>query len=120
MKKKRLINLLIFLLLIGIEILIALYVHDGFIRPFVGDVIVVAVIYYFIRIFFPVGIKYLLLYIFIFSAAVEFAQLVGLTRMLSGGNRFLQILMGTSFSIWDIICYLIGCIIIGIAEALWK
>ena len=104
MKKKRIVNLLIFLLLIGIEILIALFVHDGFIRPFVGDVIVVAVIYYFIRIFFPFGIKYLLLYIFVFSVLVELAQLVGLTQTASGDNSFLQVLMGTSFSIWDVIC----------------
>ena len=118
MKKKRIVNLLLFLLLLGVEILIALFVHDGFIRPFVGDVIVVAVIYYFIRIFFPVDIKYLLLYIFIFSVVVELTQLIGLTQIASGGSRFLQILAGTSFSIWDILCYAIGCVAVGVAEAI--
>lgn len=116
MTKKRLTNLLIFLSLTGIEVLIALFVHDSFIRPFVGDVIVVAVIYYFIRIFFPVGIKHLLLYIFLFSLTVEFMQLSGLTRLISADNRFLRILLGTSFSVWDILCYAVGCVLTGMVE----
>lgn len=33
------------------EVLIALYVHDAFVRPYIGDVLVVIVIYTFIRIF---------------------------------------------------------------------
>ena len=39
-----------FILLI-IEVLIALFVHDAFIRPYIGDVLVVIVIYTFVRIF---------------------------------------------------------------------
>ena len=35
------------------EVLIALYVHDAFVRPYIGDVLVVIVIYTFIRIFVP-------------------------------------------------------------------
>ena len=111
-------NLLIFLILTVIEILIALFVHDGFIRPFVGDVIVVAAIYYFVRIFFPEGIKYLLLYIFIFSVIVEFAQLLQISDFLSGNNKFLKVLLGTSFSFWDIVCYAVGCAVTGIIEIL--
>jgi len=116
--KKRIINLLIFLVLTGIEILIALFMNDRFIRPYVGDIIVVAVIYYFIRIFFPVGIKHLLLYVFIFSVAVEFMQLFNITQLISGGNKFLKIILGTSFSFLDILCYAVGCVITGIAETL--
>ena len=116
MAKKRLLNLLIFILLTAIEVLIALFVHDNFVRPFVGDVIVVAVIYYFIRIFFPVGIKYLPVYIFVFSLVVEFMQLFGITQMVSFGNKFLSVLLGNSFSVWDIFCYAVGCIITDIIE----
>ena len=116
MAKKRFANLLIFLLLAITEIFIALFVHDGFIRPFAGDILIVAVIYYFVRIFFPVGIKYLWVYVFIFATLIEIAQLVGLTQIASGDSRFLQILLGTSFSIWDILCYAVGCAIIWIIE----
>jgi len=116
MAKKRILNLIIFLILTVLEVLIALFVHDNFIRPFVGDVIVVAVIYYFIRIFFPDGIKYLLLYIFIFCTIYEFSQLLGLTQLISGDNEFLRILFGSTFDVWDIVCYAVGCTIIGMVE----
>ena len=118
--KKRTINLLIFLLLTGIEILIALFVHDNFIRPFVGDIIVVAVIYYFVRIFFPLGIKHLLVYIFIFAVIIEYMQLFNLMQWISGNNKILKIVLGSSFSVWDIVCYAVGCLIIGIVEEIRK
>jgi hypothetical protein len=120
MTNKRIINLIVFLTLTGIEILIALFVHDDFIRPYVGDIIVIAVIYYFVRIFFPDGLKYLLLYIFAFSVMIEFAQLLELTKLVSGNNRFLEILLGTFFSVWDIVCYAAGFIIVGIIETVIK
>ena len=38
-------------ILLTIEVLIALFVHDAFVRPYIGDVLVVVVIYTFVRIF---------------------------------------------------------------------
>ena len=55
-------------ILLLIEVLIALYVHDAFVRPYIGDVLVVIVIYTFIRIFVPERCKLLPLYVFIFAA----------------------------------------------------
>ena len=46
-----------FLILLMIEVVIAIYVHDDFIRPYIGDVLVVAVVYCFVRIFVPEGVK---------------------------------------------------------------
>ena len=40
---------LVFLLLLGVEIVIALFVHDRFVRPYLGDVLVVWVVYGFRR-----------------------------------------------------------------------
>ena len=37
-----------------IEVLIALYVHDNFIRPYVGDVLVVILMYCFVKSFLDV------------------------------------------------------------------
>ena len=118
--KKRLINLSIFLSLFLIEVLIALFVRDNFIRPYVGDVIVTVLICYFARIFFPVGLKLLPLYVFAFAAAIELAQLAGITEMISGDSRFLRIILGTSFSVWDILCYAVGCIIVGVIEIIGR
>lgn len=107
--KKRLIYALIFILLVGVEVMIALFVHDRFIRPYVGDVIVVWVMYCFIRIFFPNGIKLLPLYLFFFSAAVEVAQYFDYVTLLGLQNsKFFSILLGTSFSFYDMIAYAAG------------
>lgn len=117
--KKRAFYLILTILLLVIEVLIALYVHDNFIRPFVGDVLVVIVIYTFGRIFIPDKVRLLPLYIFIFAVAVEMLQGIHIVNILGvADNRFLRTIIGDSFDIKDIICYGIGCISLGIYEYL--
>ena len=53
--KKRIIYFWIFLLLLIIEVLIALFVHDRFVRPYIGDVLVVMVLYFMVLFFMPEG-----------------------------------------------------------------
>ena len=48
-----------FIILFLIEAAIALWVHDRFVRPYIGDVLVVVLVYVFVRIFFPSGIRHL-------------------------------------------------------------
>lgn len=100
---------IVFLLLVGIEVLIALLVHDRFIRPYVGDVLIVGVIYSFVRIFVPNRLKLLALYVFLFSVAVEIGQYFDFVSLLGlGHSQFLKILLGSSFSWGDILCYAVG------------
>ena len=47
--KKRILYLIAFIILVGIEVLIGKFAH-GFVRGYVGDMLVVMVIYTFIRI----------------------------------------------------------------------
>ena len=102
-----------FLVLLIIEVLIALYIHDDFIRPYIGDVLVVMVLYCFVRIFIPNGVKLMPLYIFIFAAGVEVLQYFRLVEVLGlENNRFLRILIGSVFDVKDIICYGVGCALI--------
>ena len=108
---KRLTYFIVFIALVFIEVLIALFVHDRFIRPYVGDILVVGVIYSFVRIFFPNKPKLLPLYVFLFSAAVEIGQYFDFVSLLGlGDSRFFRILLGTSFSWGDILCYAIGAL----------
>ncbi len=96
--------------LTAVEVFIALYVHDRFIRPYVGDVLVVIVLYCFVRIWLPVGWKKLPLYIFLFAAGVEILQYFRLVELLGvEGNTFLRILLGSVFDVKDILCYGVGC-----------
>ena len=110
---KRLIYALLTILLVAVEVFIALFVHDNFVRPYLGDVIVVIVIYTFIRIFIPEGVRLLPLYIFIFATVIEVLQYFDYVKLLGLSNsRFFRTLLGTSFSFIDIICYAAGCLIL--------
>ena len=116
--KKRILYAVATLLLLFIEVIIALYVHDDFIRPYIGDVLVVIVIYTFIRIIVPEKCKFLPLYIFIFAAGVELLQLANIVEILGvEDNRFLKILIGSVFDIKDIVCYAVGCVILCITTS---
>lgn len=119
--KMRVIYAVMTLLLLVVEIIIALYVHDDFIRPYVGDGLVVMVIYFFIRIWIPEKVRLLPLYVFLFAAFVEVMQYFRLVELLGlGDSRFFRILLGSTFDFKDIICYGAGCLILGIWEWIWK
>ena len=121
MSKKRLFYLIAFLTLVAVEVLIALFVHDGFVRPYVGDVIVVMVIFCFVRIFIPNKVPLLPLYVFLFSLAVEIGQYFDFVALLGlEQNRFLSVLLGRTFSLSDILCYAVGCAIVSVCPLLFK
>ena len=106
-------------ILLLIEVMIAIYVHDAFVRPYIGDVLVVVVIYTFIRIFVPERCKLLPLYVFMLAALVEVLQLFHVVEALGWqNNRFLSILVGSVFDWKDILCYVAGCILLGVYEVL--
>ena len=115
--KKRILYAVATLFLLLIEVIIALYVHDDFIRPYVGDVLVVIVIYTFIRIIVPEKCKLIPLFLFIFAAGVELLQLANIVEILGvADNKFLKILIGSVFDIKDIVCYAVGCVILCMYE----
>ena len=100
-------------LLLFVEVLIALYVHDTFVRPYVGDMLVVILVYCFTRIFIPERCRLLPLYVFLFAAGVEVLQYFRLVHILGlEHNRFLRIVLGSVFDIKDIICYGVGSILL--------
>ncbi|MBQ4524017.1 MAG: DUF2809 domain-containing protein [Lachnospiraceae bacterium] len=117
MKRKRTFYALLTIIFLLIEILIALFVHDRFIRPYVGDMLVVVVIYTFLRIWIPDKLKLLPLYVFLFAAGVEVLQYFEIVKILGvEDNTFLRILIGSTFDIKDIVCYGVGCGGIFLAE----
>jgi len=112
-----------FLAFIGlflIELMIALYVHDSFIRPFFGDVLVVILLFFLIKSFFIVDSKKLSIGIFIFACTVEFLQFIDIVKVLGfENNKIISVVVGRSFSWLDILCYLVGAIFLYFA-AKWK
>lgn len=100
--------------LLMIEVCIALFVHDNFIRPYIGDVLVVIVVYTFLRVFVPEGWRFLPIGVFLFAAGVEILQLFHIVELLGlEDNRFFSVLIGSVFDSKDIGCYAAGCLILG-------
>lgn len=117
MKKQRIKYLIAFIILLCIEILIAIYVHDTFIRPYVGDLLVVVVLYCIVKVIIPDKYRLIPFWIFVFAAFIECLQyLKWVERLGIENNAFLRILMGATFDWKDIVCYGIGCILLGIYE----
>ena len=102
-----------FIIVFLIEVFIAVFVHDNFIRPFVGDVLVIVLMYLFIRIFIKKPIRLLPVYLLIFAIAVEVGQYFNLVERLGLQNsKICRIIMGTTFDVKDIVCYIIGAVIL--------
>ena len=112
MKAKRLQYALLFLVLLTTEVCIALFVHDDFVRPYLGDVLVTVLICTFARIFFSKSVRMLPLYVFLLAVAVEIGQHFDMVKILGlENNRFFSVLLGTTFSVYDLLCYGIGCVL---------
>lgn len=98
-----------FIILLVIEILIAKYVQDDFIRPYLGDFLVVILIYCFLMAVSNISIAKGLLIVLLFSFAVEFFQLINIVKVLQyQPPKIIMIVLGSSFSAWDLLAYVLG------------
>jgi len=105
------------LTLFVIELMIALFLHDNVIRAHVGDILVVVLIYCFLRIFIRKEIKLLPLYIFLFAAAVEVLQYFHIASMLHLEEfSVLRVIVGSTFDWADILAYLTGAAVSGFLQ----
>lgn len=108
-----------FAVILIIEILIALFVRDSFIRPYGGDILVTILICCFMRMIFMEKIPLLPLWVFLFAVTVEVLQYFDIVSILGLGDiKFFVILIGNSFSFVDIICYAVGCVLFYLREKL--
>lgn len=107
----------LFLVLMAVETMIAMYVHDSVIRPYVGDMLVVAVVYCFVRMFLPRKGRFLPFGVFLFAALVEVLQYFDLVTLLGlSGSRVARIVLGSVFDWKDLGCYAVGCLFLGLWE----
>ena len=107
--KMRLLYAAAFVVLLGIEVCIALFVHDSFVRPYIGDVLVVVVVYCAARIVFPAQFRWMSAAVFVFAAAVELVQLTDFSSLFPEGGLIATVL-GSTFDPKDLLCYAVGCV----------
>ncbi|MCP3927738.1 MAG: DUF2809 domain-containing protein [Bacteroidetes bacterium] len=97
----------------GIEVLIAVYIQDGFIRPYLGDFLVVILLYCLIKSFIDIPVLSLSISVLLFSYMVEilqyfnFVQLIGLED-----SRLANIIIGNSFARKDLLAYTFGILLV--------
>lgn len=103
--------------LFAIEVCIALFLKDAIIRPFIGDVLVVILIYCFIRIFLNADYRKAAMVVFLFACLIEVGQYFDYVALLHlENNRAVSIIMGRTFEWSDFIAYFVGFLLIILLE----
>lgn len=110
------------LTLLVTEVLIALFVHDRFVRPFGGDVLVTVLLCCLVRMILPeqkrTPARMVPFLVFLFALCVELLQGINLVSLLGLSElSFFRVLIGTTFSYADILCYACGCALFAAAES---
>ncbi len=112
-KKYFLIALFVFI----VEVLIALYVKDRFIRPFFGDFLAVIFVYTLLKSFLKISVKSGAIITLIIAYVLEFAQYFQLIEILGLKHiKVLRIVLGSSFDWLDMLAYTLGVFFILGAE----
>lgn len=113
--------LLLTVFLFFVELAIALFVEDKIIRPYVGDTLVVCLIYCFLRIFLQADSWKIALGVLLFAFTIETLQYFDYVKLLGlEKNRILSVAMGRDFAWNDFIAYFIGFLLIILLEFLFR
>lgn len=103
---------LLALVILIIEFIIGIWIHDSIVRPFIGDVLIVVFIYSCLRIFVkPYGwLPYAVLALAIITEIgqkLKVLSLIGLDHI-----YILRVIFGATFDWLDLVSYVIGFIFI--------
>jgi hypothetical protein len=101
------------MLLFLIEVLIAAYLHDKMVRPYVGDFLVVILLYCLVKSFFTVSTLQAAVSVLIFSYIIELSQYFHLVSHLGLQNsKLVATILGSSFEWIDLIAYTAGIAVV--------
>jgi len=100
--------LVIFLLLLTAEIAIALLHIHKFVRGFVGDLLVIPLLYSTLKLISKGSTKTVLLCTVTIAFGLELAQYIGLADILGIQNKWLRVIIGTTYDPLDLLAYSLG------------
>ncbi len=101
------------ILLFLIEAGIALFVRDKFIRPYVGDFLVVILIYCFLKSFWNAKPIKIGLCVLLFSFSIEIGQHFQLVKLLGlNSSELARTVIGTGFDWGDLVAYSLGILLV--------
>lgn len=99
-----------------IEVLIAKYT-GGWVRGYLGDFLVVGLVYASIKTVLNIKTNIAILSTLIFAYSVEISQYFKLAELLGFTKGSIPyIVLGNTFSIEDLVCYILGCLWIFMIE----
>jgi len=105
------------LILFLVEVFIALYVHDGLVRPYVGDYLVVMLIYCAVRTFIKISPVKLAIGVLLFSYVIEVLQFFSIVDRLGlSNNKLAKTVIGYGFEWIDLLAYTLGIVTVLILE----
>ena len=100
-----------------IEVLIALYVRDNFVRPYVGDYLVVMLIYCTVRTFIKTNPVKMAIGVLLFAYLVELLQYLRIVDRLGlSDNLLAKTVIGYGFECADMLAYTLGVLTILLVE----
>ena len=109
--------LLLSMVLLGALVAIALWVRDGFVRPFLGDLLVVVWLHALARSVLGLSPTLTALGALLLAYAVEFAQYFGLIHILGlEHHRAARVILGATFDPLDLVAYTLGWGVVMAAE----
>ena len=107
------------ILLFIIEVLIALFAHDEFIRPYVGDLLVVVLLYCLVKSFLNWSTSTTAVWVLLLSYLIETLQFFNIVQHLGlSGSKIANIIIGTYFTWLDILAYTLGILLVLAIEKL--
>ena len=111
--KERRAYLIAAMILFAIEVCIALFVHDNFIRPYIGDVLAVAFVYTALRAATPLKLIPALAATLAIAFTIEIAQALNFLDAVGlRDNIIARTILGGVFDRSDLIAYTAGAAII--------
>ena len=110
------VQLLAALALLAVEVAIARYAPPGVLRGFVGDVLVVVLVYALLRACLVQPPQRLALWALVFACVIEGLQGLGMADRLGLHNQtplhsVLRIALGATFDVWDLVAYACGWLV---------
>lgn len=111
--------LLLALLVFAVELIIAMGLsHVAWVRAYLGDVLVVVLLYTAARSVLCISDRVLLWAVFLFACLVELAQYFGMAERLGFvRGDVMYTVIGNTFSWGDIACYAGGCVLVAGVKA---
>ncbi len=92
-----------------IEVLIATFFKSGFMRHYVGDFLVVILIYCFIKIFLNIPVFAAAVGVLLFAYFIELLQYLEFVKWIGlGENRLANVVLGNYFEWADMVAYTLG------------